>query len=142
VKDVLRRFWGHVDVRSDGECWLWQSTIDKRGYGAFQIRSGKNVRAHRFAFEIATMAPIPEGMLALHSCDTPACVNPSHLRAGTQSENLRDCIARGRHPNSLRTHCRRGHLYDHANTHYVSPGWRRCRTCDRILTRMRRMAAA
>lgn len=36
------------------------------------------------------VAPIPAEMDVLHSCDVRNCVNPAHLRLGTQSENNRD----------------------------------------------------
>ena len=78
-------------------CVLWSGAKDKDGYGKFQLNHGgrqRHVRAHRFAFFMAT-GRWPKG-LALHSCDTPACVNPGHLRDGTQSENLIQCAVRKR----------------------------------------------
>lgn len=32
----------------------------------------------------------------LHSCDTPSCVNPAHLRVGTRSDNMKDAFQRQR----------------------------------------------
>lgn len=35
----------------------------------------------------------------MHQCDNPKCVNPDHLEAGTQSQNIKDAFARGRKVN-------------------------------------------
>ena len=51
--------------------------------------------AHRVAWMLAH-GPIPRGMNVLHRCDVPRCVNPDHLFLGTQHDNVRDMIAKGR----------------------------------------------
>ena len=106
-------FWRRVH-KSDG-CWLW--TGGKRstsGYGVFQLhldtpygRAILLVAAHRLAYTLA-VGPIPPGAILLHSCDTPACVRPDHLRPGTRRENSQDMISRGRRPISLQWHFRGG----------------------------------
>lgn len=76
-------FWKQVDVREMRECWLWQGAL-ANGYGFF-----RNETAHRFAWSFI-YGEVPRGLFILHSCDTPQCVNPRHLRAGTHEENTLD----------------------------------------------------
>jgi hypothetical protein len=59
------------------------------------FKDSENVLAHRFSFEQVN-GPIPDGGVIMHQCDTPRCVNPAHLKLGTQLENMRDCAKRGR----------------------------------------------
>ena len=75
-------------------CWLWAGAVDPNGYGRFRDQ-GKTVLAHRFAYE-HFIAPIPVGMYLCHLCDTPACCNPAHLEVGTQTDNMRQAVQRGR----------------------------------------------
>jgi hypothetical protein len=77
-------------------CWEWCAGKDGRGYGWLTFERKKQ-HAHRLAYR-AWRGEIPEGMLVLHECDVPACCNPDHLKVGTQSDNMRDRIARGRYP--------------------------------------------
>lgn len=82
-----------MDVLPSG-CSIWMGGINDQGYGL--IRDGKRQkRAHRVAWELAN-GPIPEGMVVLHNCDIPSCVNPDHLSVGTQAENLKDMFAKHR----------------------------------------------
>jgi predicted HTH domain antitoxin len=53
-------------------------------------------RAHKVAW-ILTNGPIPNGLMVCHKCDNPPCCNPNHLFLGTQTENMQDALAKGRH---------------------------------------------
>ena len=89
-------------------CWLWEGALSKEGgYGAAWGK-GKCIRAHRLSY-LTFVGPIPEGLVIMHKCDTPSCVNPGHLRAGTASDNMRDSGAKGRRYFQL--HPERSHLY-------------------------------
>jgi hypothetical protein len=89
-----KRFWAKVRRAGPSECWLWTATISKWGYGGIKI--GKAVfMAHRVSFAMANQQE-PGDMLVCHSCDTPACVNPAHLWLGSDRDNHRDMMAKGR----------------------------------------------
>ena len=131
MNQLGKRFWSKVN-KTDG-CWEWTAYLNKQGYGRYGI--GSNVyRAHRLAFEEA-YGPIPEGMFVCHKCDNPSCVRPDHLFLGTNSDNLKDCSAKGRHPNANKTHCPYGHPYTEDNVyhflHHNGSKRRMCRTCRR-----------
>lgn len=90
--NTLESFMARVRVH-DG-CWLWEGTKDSKGYGKFRFH-GQYYRAHRWIFE-QKCEPIQEGMVLLHACDNPSCVNPDHLTQGTQLANVQDRDAKGR----------------------------------------------
>jgi hypothetical protein len=76
-------------------CHIWTGAKDSGGYGAFEV-GGKQCRAHRVAWELV-FGPIPADGKILHwKCDNPACVNPLHLRLGTQRTNTADRDRKGR----------------------------------------------
>lgn len=98
-RDPIERFLEKVEF-TDG-CWLWTAKTNDRGYGKFTVEHGREVQAHRFAYE-TFVEPIPPGFELDHvlaaGCVNRACVHPDHLEPVTHHENLlrSDRIGRGR----------------------------------------------
>lgn len=82
-------------VREEGDCLVWTGHRMANGYGQYHV-DGVPVLAHRYAWAMHNNAEIPKGMVICHTCDNPACVKPEHLWLGTQAENVRDMMAKGR----------------------------------------------
>lgn len=117
------------------QCWLWIGRIRPDGYGEIRIQGRGRVLTHRLSYELFC-EPIPAGKFICHKCDNRACVNPHHLYAGTQSDNMRDMHQRGRHPNDVKPFekkCARGHRYSLENTLLKTRPdgrtYRRCKIC-------------
>lgn len=83
------------DVDKETGCWNYKGCKTYNGYGRIRV-DGKHWMAHRYALSAHLGRPIAEGMVVMHKCDNPACVNPEHLAEGTQKENMQDCKAKGR----------------------------------------------
>lgn len=92
-KSAVDRFWFAVVKRESG-CWLYRNRPEV--YGNIKGDDGRNKLAHRFSYELH-VGPIPVGMFICHKCDTPGCVNPEHLYAGTHEDNNRDKVERDRY---------------------------------------------
>ena len=129
---TIERFWSKVDRAEPDQCWLWQGAPDKRtGRGSFSIL-GFSMSAPRAAYLIAKGAV--GNLFACHSCDNPRCVNPAHLWLGTNSENIRDAVNKGRVKRARRTHCPSGHKItpDNRLTRYrENTKYYICKICDR-----------
>lgn len=133
------RFLSNVDRRPNG-CWQWTGTLDQRGYGKLTV-DGAPRAAHRLSYSFAK-GPIPDGLVIDHLCRNPGCVNPDHLEAVAQRENvLRG--ASGQPGNPYRTHCPNGHAYAGDNVILVERGTSyRCRECRRLRDQEKRARRA
>lgn len=89
-----QRFWYYVRINDESGCWEWTGGKNNRGYGLFKVDS-KMVATHRFAYEMM-VSDIPDGIFVCHKCDNPPCCNPAHLFLGTRSDNVQDCLSKGR----------------------------------------------
>jgi hypothetical protein len=123
--DIIGRFKSKVLIVN--ECWIWKASKLKNGYGLFTDENGKTVTAHRWSYH-KFVGDIPSGLVIDHICRNPSCVNPNHLQAISQSNNIkRSLLVKAR---SARTHCKNGHEFTPENTRYVKgQRGRRCATC-------------
>lgn len=95
----VAEFWSAVRLSPTG-CMLHSGGERSGAYGCIEARgrtarSHRRILAHRAAYAM-TWGECPAGAVLRHTCDTPRCVNPCHLVIGTQADNVRDMVARGR----------------------------------------------
>ena len=91
TEDQFINFLAKINVTDS--CWEWEGARIN-GYGIIR-QNKRNFRAHIISYQLCH-GPVPEGLKILHSCDNPCCVNPAHLRAGTQKENIQEAVQKGR----------------------------------------------
>jgi len=93
-RNTIDDFWAKIIRGGESECWEWNSTLHKSGYGVFNIAC-KQYRAHRMVYEL-TRGEVPKGMFVCHKCDNRRCCNPNHLFIGTVQDNQQDMVNKGR----------------------------------------------
>lgn len=71
-------------VEAKTGCWLWTRAKHRRGHGRLYWR-GTMQAAHRLAY-VAAHGAIPPKKWVWHRCNEPSCVNPKHLRLGSNKD--------------------------------------------------------
>jgi len=95
-KSVQDRFMAKVMPEPNTGCWIWIASMNIKGYGTFGIgQRSMSSTSHRVSYEMFK-GDIPKGMHVLHHCDNPFCVNPDHLWLGTNLDNNKDKVKKGR----------------------------------------------
>lgn len=106
--DPLERYESKINRTPDmNGCHLWTAPPNSHGYGQIQVggRDGKRMEAHRFGYIYGSgfdahgeaLGPLLPGICVCHTCDVPACQNQQHWFRGTRSDNMTDCVHKGRH---------------------------------------------
>ncbi len=95
---LIHRFWSKVEVMGEDDCWEWKSPSIAAGYGViFTIKDDRyvGIASHRCSWELH-YGPIPDSEHVLHRCDNGLCVNPRHLFLGSNADNIKDRVSKGR----------------------------------------------
>jgi hypothetical protein len=94
-------------TEDENGCLLCTSHFkEKSGYYKVKVNR-KSKFLHRIIYQNTYLKgeEIPKGSVICHRCDNKSCCNPEHLFLGTQNDNMKDMIAKGRsargetHPN-------------------------------------------
>lgn len=90
-----------------GDCAIWTRSLSPQGYPSQISINGQLVRVGRWTYE-HYVAPLSTDRVPDHLCRVRACINPLHVEAITDREN----VARGigiSARNRQKTHCPKGH---------------------------------
>ena len=93
-KDKVR-FFSKLKRNEATGCLEWTASRKGGSYGGFKL-NGKIVRAHRVAFLLAGGSLSDAAPHVCHTCDNPLCCEPTHLFAGSVSDNALDRERKGR----------------------------------------------
>lgn len=120
LPEVFTKF---TPLRPETGCWEWSGSKMAGGYGK-TTHQGKDKKGTWIAWELASGDAVRKGQIVGHTCDNPPCVRNDdagtyevegkifprygHLWLGTNLDNRRDMVAKGRGPsgdrNGSRTH--------------------------------------
>jgi hypothetical protein len=97
---LIDEIYSSINIIND--CWIWnkKKRIDPRypnrfDYGIILIGS-EEIAAHRLSYDLFINDIEEDKNIICHRCDVPSCINPNHLFAGTQKENIQDAVSKGR----------------------------------------------
>jgi len=86
-------------------CWIWTGAYTPNGYAKITTRWKQGPRrglvrtekAYGVSIKAFKQLRVLKKYVIKHLCNNTCCINPAHLRGGTQRSNIRQCVADGRH---------------------------------------------
>lgn len=145
---IYERLKSKTRIDESTGCWIWTGFVHTKRphpgnrYGGTSIpapgtpRAAKTMHAHR-AMMWVIHGPLTPQQCVCHKCDVPTCINPDHLFIGSMKDNIWDSRRKGRHYESRRDHCERGHPLFGENLWTCKDGRRHCKTCSRAKGRLK-----
>lgn len=103
------------------------------GYGNRRTRTVHSLVLRAFH------GPRPEGVEARHLDGNQLNNSAVNLTWGTHSENLRDTVKHGTNVNTNKIQCPYDHPYTPGNTRMTKRGTRRCKRCEYLRNKARRL---
>lgn len=94
---IIERFAQYGVRNVETGCLEWTAYTDPKGYGRTALVGTSEVLIHRISW-LVHVGAIPDELHVLHQCDNPPCFEPAHLFLGTNDDNVRDKMAKGRQP--------------------------------------------
>jgi hypothetical protein len=90
----------NIEYKEDAETGCHICTSHKiRPDGSIPVKKGgagsKRIALARLIYE-KVHGSLEEGQIVYHTCNTPSCINPDHLKAGSQANKIAQQVADGR----------------------------------------------
>lgn len=95
-RSAIDRLMSKIDVAGPDECWMWRGASNgERGNFQLDTYTRRYTNSARATY-LLLVGPVSAELVVRHTCDVGLCCNPRHLVPGTQADNMRDRVERGR----------------------------------------------
>lgn len=108
-RNTHETFEARFKVNKKTGCWEWTHSLSRKGYASFRMKTEHrhHQKGHTYAYEWR-FGPVPEGMLVHHKCRVRRCVNPDHLEAVPNKDNVLEGVGPTAE-NARKEKCSKGH---------------------------------